>query len=308
MRLVFAATAAFSVPSLRALISSTHDVVAVYTQPDRPAGRGRKPRPSPVKEVAVAALLPVEQPSSMRSADTQEQLLALLPDFLVVVAYGQILPQAVLDIPRYGCVNVHASLLPRWRGAAPIQRAVMAGDRDSGVCIMKMEAGLDSGPVLARRSCAIDPGMTAGELHDRLADMGADMLVKSLADYANGHLAPVPQTAEGVTYAEKLRKEEAKISWSRPARELEHLVLGLNPWPVAQTTDAGDPLRIWRAHSVPAAQSASPGTVVSEGPGGIEVSCGEGALRITELQLPGKRPIWARDFLNAHSLLGKVLG
>jgi len=307
VRLIYAATSAFAVPSLLALAESGYEISAVYTQPDRPAGRGRNTRPSPVKEAAAANSIAVEQPASLRTSESQSRLRALAPDFIIVAAYGQILPQAVLDIPRHGCVNIHASLLPRWRGAAPIQRAIMAGDRESGVCIMKMDAGLDSGPVIAQRRCQIAPGTTAGELHDRLASLGAALLLESLPGYLGGHLVPVPQAADGVTYAQKLRKDEAWLDWNRPARDLEYSVLGLNPWPVAQTTYAGKPLRIWRAHSLPAIRSAKPGTVLSEGPDGIEVRCGEGSLRITQLQMPGKRPVEVRDFLNAHRLLGEVL-
>ena len=301
MRIVFAGTPEFSVPCLEACRASGAQVVAVYTQPDRPAGRGRKLAPSPVKQAALAAGLPVEQPESLKSAEAQATLAGYAPDLMVVVAYGLILPRRVLAIPRLGCWNVHASLLPRWRGAAPIQRAILAGDAESGVDLMRMEAGLDTGPVLLERRTPIGPDETGGTLHDRLSGLGAEVLAEGLRRTLAGEaLAATPQPAEGATYAHKLDKAEAKLDFARPAIELERTVRAFDPWPVAEGVIAGENVRIWNARAVDPAHDATPGDVLVAGRDGIELACGEGALRVTVLQRPGGKRITAADYLNAR--------
>ena len=307
-RLIFAGTPEFAAPSLRALLDAGHAPVAVYTQPDRPAGRGRQPRLSPVKIAALDAGIPVRQPVSLRDPAVWSELAELAPDLLVVAAYGLILPPAVLAVPRLGCVNVHASLLPRWRGAAPIQRAILAGDAETGICLMRMEAGLDTGPVYARASCPIPRGTTGGELHDRLATLGATALRETLPALLADALAPAPQDDARATYAPKLEKAEAELDWSRPAPELERRVLAFNPYPVAQTRLNGQTLRVWRAWAEAEATAAPPGTVLREGAAGIAVATGAGVLRLTEVQLPGGRPLPAAAFLAARRLAGRRLG
>lgn len=301
MRIIFAGTPEFAVPTLRALLAGVHQVVAVYTQPDRPAGRGRKLRASPVKEVALEQGIPVEQPLSLKTPEAQAALAAYQPDLMVVVAYGLILPQVVLDLPVHGCINVHASLLPRWRGAAPIQHAILAGDPETGVTLMRMEAGLDTGPMLAKARCLIGPADSAADLHDRLAAAGGELLA--------AHLEAVLTDASGerqddalATYASKLGKFEAELAWQRPARELLRQVNAFNPWPVAQTGFNGQVLRIWRAQVVPG--QGVPGTVLSAGHDGVDVACGQDCLRLLEVQLPGGRRISAADFSNSHSPVG----
>ena len=308
-RLVFAGTPAFAVPTLQALLGAGYQIVAVYTQPDRPAGRGRRLQFGPVKAHALAANLPIHQPVTLRDPLVQTELAALAPDLLVVAAYGLILPPAVLAIPRLGCVNVHASLLPRWRGAAPIQRALLAGDAETGVCIMGMEAGLDTGPVFARAICPIPRGMTGGELHDRLAALGAETLRAALPDLLAGRLIPEPQDESRATYAPKLDKTEVELDWRRPALDLERQVLAFNPYPVAQTrADDQTTLRIWRARAEAESSAASPGTVMRETGDGIMVATGSSLLRLTEIQLPGGRPMPVAAFLNARRLAGRRLG
>ncbi|ANB01712.1 methionyl-tRNA formyltransferase [Ectothiorhodospira sp. BSL-9] len=308
MRIVYAGTPDFAVPALQALIDSPHTVVAVYTQPDRPAGRGRKLKPSPVKQLAQSHGIPVEQPERLRDEAHQQTLRAHAPDLMVVAAYGLILPQAVLDIPRLGCVNLHGSLLPRWRGAAPIQRALLAGDDKTGITLMQMAAGLDTGDMLLKSHCPITAQDTAATLHDTLAAQGAQLLLQGLEGLEAGSLRGEPQDEALVTYAEKLSKAEARLDWTRRAVCLDRRVRAFNPWPVAQTLHEGQPLRLWMSE-LPAGQaSAAPGTVVAEGPQGIDVATGEGLLRITRLQLPGGKPLSAREFLNGRSLLGRVLG
>lgn len=301
LRLVFAGTPEFSVPCLEACRASGAEVVAVYTQPDRPAGRGRKLTPSPVKQAALTAGIAVEQPESLKSADVQQRLADYRPDLLVVVAYGLILPRKVLAIPRLGCWNVHASLLPRWRGAAPIQRAVLAGDRESGVDLMQMEAGLDTGPVLLERRTPISGDDTGGSLHDRLATLGAEVLAEGLHRTLAGEvLVATPQPEDGVTYAHKLDKTEAKLDFSRPALELERQVRAFDPWPVAEGEIAGESLRIWAAHAIELDHHAAPGRVLAAGRDGIDLACGAGALRVTAVQRAGGKRIGAVDYLNAR--------
>jgi methionyl-tRNA formyltransferase len=284
LRIVFAGTPDFSVPSLEACRASGAEVVAVYTQPDRPAGRGRKLTPGPVKQAALAAGLPVEQPASLKSADARAALAAYAPDLLVVIAYGLILPRAVLAMPRLGGWNVHASLLPRWRGAAPIQRAILAGDSETGVALMQMEAGLDTGPVLLEARTPIHPGETGGSLHDRLAVLGAQVLAEGLRRTLAGEvLAATPQAAVGATYAHKLDKTEARLDFAQPAIVLERKVRAFNPWPVAEGGIAGEHVRIWAAHALPRSHDAPAGSLLAVGREGITLACGEGALCVTAL-------------------------
>ena len=300
MRIVFAGTPEFAVPCLRAA-ASKGEVVAVYTQPDRPAGRGRELTPSPVKLEAVQRGIPVYQPENFRSAESKAALRALKPDVMVVVAYGLILPQSVLDIPVHGCWNVHASLLPRWRGAAPIQRAIEAGDTRTGVCLMQMEKGLDTGPVLLAQALDIGPRETGGQLHDRLAELGAKVLSDALGLLRAGlRLPPHPQPAEGVTYAHKLDKAEARLDWAQPATTLANKVRAFHPWPVAEAMLAGERVRIHAALALDEAHAAAPGTVLRAGRDGIDIACGHGVLRLQSLQREGGKPISAQDYRNAR--------
>ena len=300
MRIVFAGTPEFAVPCLRAA-ASKGEVVAVYTQPDRPAGRGRGLTPSPVKLEAVQRGIPVYQPENFRSAESRAALRALEPDVMIVVAYGLILPQSVLDIPEHGCWNVHASLLPRWRGAAPIQRAIEAGDTRTGVCLMQMEKGLDTGPVLLAQALDIGPEETGGQLHDRLSELGARVLADALGLLrATIRLPPHPQPAEGVTYAHKLDKAEAKLDWVQPATVLANKVRAFNPWPVAEAQLAGERVRIHAASALDEAHTAAPGSVLRAGRDGIDIACGRGVLRLQTLQRDGGKQISAQDFRNAR--------
>lgn len=303
LRLVFAGTPEFAVPALEAVLASGHALCAVYTQPDRPAGRGRQLQASPVKRRALAAGIEVRQPPTLRDADAREALAALRPDLMVVVAYGLILPRAVLAIPRHGCWNIHASLLPRWRGAAPIQRAIMAGDKETGVMVMQMEEGLDTGPVLLAERVEIGPEETAGSLHDRLSHIGASLMVRALSALSRGGLAPTPQPETGVTYAKKIEKAEARIDWSRPAKELDCIIRGLTPFPGAffELGEGRNATRIKVLRAKPLAKSGKPGEVLST-LGSIVVACGQGALEISELQRAGKSPMFARDFLRGFPL------
>ncbi|MEN8179834.1 MAG: methionyl-tRNA formyltransferase [Pseudomonadota bacterium] len=308
LNIIFAGTPGFAAEALKALLGSEHRVIAVYTQPDRPAGRGRKLTYGPVKQLAMDSQIPVKQPKSLKGEPEQAELQALDADLMVVVAYGLLLPQAVLDAPRLGCINIHASLLPRWRGAAPIQRAIMAGDRESGVTIMQMEAGLDTGPMLHILRCPIDDDDTGGALHDRLASLGARALLEALPKLAAGDIAPETQNDNLANYASKLDKRESQIDWSQPAAQIDRRVRAFNPWPVAQADFQGKVMRIWESQVVEAAVEAPPGTVVSSGKDGIDVATGQGLLRIRKLQMPGKRAMAAVDFLNAHVVDGIVLG
>jgi methionyl-tRNA formyltransferase len=303
LRVVFAGTPEFSVPCLEACRASGAEVVAVYTQPDRPAGRGRKLTPSPVKQAALAAGIAVEQPESLKSDEARAALAAYAPDLMVVVAYGLILPRKVLAIPRLGCWNVHASLLPRWRGAAPIQRAILAGDSESGVDLMQMEAGLDTGPMLLERRTPITCEDTGGSLHDRLSMLGADVLAEGLARVMAGEtLTARAQPDEGVTYAHKLDKAEARLDFTRPAIELERQVRAFDPWPVAEGEIAGEMLRIWAARVIEG--SGAPGSVLGMSREGIDIACGEGVLRVTALQRAGGKRITAADYCNAMKTRG----
>ncbi len=302
MRILFAGTPEFAVAPLRMLLESSHEVCAVYTQPDRPAGRGRKLQPSPVKSTALAAEIPVLQPASLRDSVEQQRLAAFAADLMVVVAYGLMLPKAVLDAPRLGCINIHASLLPRWRGAAPIQRAIEAGDRETGITLMQMDEGLDTGTMLARAETPIAAADTAAILHDRLTALGAELLMQTLPALENGTLVPQAQDDARATYARKLDKAEARIDWLQPALELDRRIRAFNPWPVAYTEYEGQPLRIWSASVAAGEGSAAPGTVLAAGSEGIDVATGAGVLRILELQPAGSRRMPAAAFVNARDL------
>lgn len=305
MRILFAGTPAFAATTLAALIGSDHQVLAVLSQPDRPAGRGRALQASPVKQCALAAGLPVLQPASLKTAEIQQQLAAWQADVMVVVAYGLIIPPFLLALPRYGCLNIHASLLPRWRGAAPIQRAIAAGDRETGVAIMQMEAGLDTGPVLLERRTAITADDNGGTLHDRLAEIGAETLLAALADLPALQQQAQPQLAAGVCYADKLSKEEARIDWRKPAAQLAREVRAFNPWPVSwfagQALALAGPVRVWQASAGDG--RGAPGTLLASAATGPEVACGEGSLRLEELQLPGKKRQSASAIQHGHAAL-----
>lgn len=299
MRIIFAGTPEFAAESLAALLASPHQVIAVLTQPDRPAGRGRALQPSPVKQLALQHGLPVLQPENLKGEEIHAELAALSADVMVVVAYGLIIPKAVLAMPRLGCINVHGSLLPRWRGAAPIQRAIAAGDAETGVGIMQMEAGLDTGPVLLEVRTPISPEDTGGSLHDRLAGLGAEVLVQALANLESLQSHAKTQPEQGVTYAHKLTKEEAELDWSKPAVQLAREVRAFNPWPVSWVARPEGPMRVWAAQA--AAGHGLPGEVLSASPAGIEVACAEGSLLLTDIQLPGKKALPVADLLRGRS-------
>jgi methionyl-tRNA formyltransferase len=306
LAVVFAGTPGFALPSLDAVAASRHRIAAVFTQPDRPSGRGRRVAAGPVKSCALALGLPVAQPASLREGGAAE-VAAFAPDVMVVVAYGLLLPPAVLAVPRLGCLNVHASLLPRWRGAAPVARAILAGDAVTGVSIMRMDAGLDTGPVMLRRETPIGPRETAGELEARLAALGAGAIVEALDALAAGREAFEPQDGACATRAAKLTKSEARLDWREPAALLERRVRALNPWPIAETTLDGEQLRIHAAEAVPAGAGAVPGSVLAADAAGIAVMTGQGVLRLTRVQLPGRRVVGAAELANARDLKHKVL-
>jgi methionyl-tRNA formyltransferase len=303
LRLGFAGTPEFAVPALEVL-AGAHPIGAVFTQPDRPAGRGQSLHASPVKAAATRLGLPVHQPVSFKLPQALETLRSLELDALVVVAYGLILPPAALRLPRLGCINIHASLLPRWRGAAPIQRALLAGDPKTGVTIMRMDAGLDTGPMLAVREIAIGAHDTAKILHDRLARLGAELVAETLNALQAGRLSEVPQPADGVTYAEKINKAEALIDWRQDAAQISRRVRAFNPWPIAETRLDGAQLRIWDAEMLDVVPTMDPGTVLAATDAGIDVACGRGALRILRLQLAGRKPLVPGEFLKGQRLDG----
>ncbi|MCC5986826.1 MAG: methionyl-tRNA formyltransferase [Pararhodobacter sp.] len=309
MRIIFMGTPDFAVPALQAL-AVRHDICAVYCQPPRPAGRGKKPRPSPVQRAADALGLPVRHPRTLREPQAQEDFAALGADLAVVVAYGLILPRPVLEAPRLGCLNIHASLLPRWRGAAPIHRAVMAGDAETGICIMQMDEGLDTGPVLLREATAIGAEETTGELHDRLADMGARLIATALERL--GELRPQPQPEEGVTYAAKIGKDEARIDWGQPAMVVARHIRGLSPFPGAWCETPDGRLKLLRARAVDTETKGggAPGCVLAGSPGDVlRVACGEGAVEITQAQRAGRQPMPAGELLRGLALpAGTMLG
>lgn len=303
MNLVFAGTPAFAVPSLRALHAAGHHILAVYTQPDRPAGRGRKIAESAVKQCARELGLPVRQPLTLKDAAEQAALRALVPEAMIVIAYGLILPPPVLDIPALGCINVHGSLLPRWRGAAPIARAIEAGDTQTGVTIMRMDEGLDTGPMLLKRATPILETDTAATLHDRLAMLGAETLVAALAELATGRLAGEPQDPQMAIYARKLNKDEARLDWHENAAVLHRKIRAFNPWPVAATSWRGETLRLWEVAPLETDKhAADPGIVVGADARGVRVATGEGLLTISRLQREGGKPLAAADFVNGTRL------
>jgi methionyl-tRNA formyltransferase len=305
LKVVFAGTPGFALPSLRTLLGSEHEILAVYTQPDRGAGRGRKIQPSPVKQYALNQNIAIRQPLTLK--DGAHALQALSPDLMVVVAYGLLLPGNILDIPRFGCINVHASLLPRWRGAAPIQRAILSGDPVTGISIMQMDIGLDTGDILLQKDCEIAPADTGGTLHDKLAVLGANALLEVINDLAQKISDARAQRPVDATYAQKLAKAEAQINWSNDAVQIDRQIRAYNPWPVAFTHWEGKVLRIWKAHRVGGSSIARPGTVVRSAADGIDVATGASIIRLKQLQLAGKNIVESKDFANAHHLEGVVL-
>ncbi len=312
LRIVFAGTPEFALPTLEALAASPHRLIGVLTQPDRPAGRGRAPKPSPVKQRSLELGLPLAQPAELKTPEPRAALARWAPDLMVVVAYGLILPRPVLELPHLGCINVHASLLPRWRGAAPIARAILAGDTETGVSIMQMEAGLDTGPVFATAVVPIGRSTTSAQLHEQLAELGARELLATLDGLQAGTARAVPQPDHGVTYAAKIERREALIQWSQTSEHIERQVRAFDPWPVAETLWRGAQLRIWEATlaqpSGGAVPTAAAGTVLGLDSQGLLVACGQGLLAIRRLQLPGRRIVQARDFANAADPIGSRLG
>ena len=308
-KIIYAGTPEFAVPALQALLQSEHRVVAVYTQPDRPAGRGRKLQASPVKTHALEHGLEVYQPENFDSAQDIDALAALQADLMVVAAYGLLLPPAVLAAPRLGCINIHASLLPRWRGASPIQQAILAGDRDSGVTLMKMARGLDSGDMIARRSIEIEAQWSAGDLHDKLAPLGAELLMATMADIETALQHAQVQDESLVTYAPRLVKQQAEVDWDKSLDLLLREIRAFNPWPVSYTTLEGQNLRLWRAQAGRLVTAAGlPGEVVAHESDGIYVRCGDGIVQVTELQFAGRNRCDAAQALNARNLNGCRLG
>ncbi len=309
-RIVFAGSPEFAVPSLAALVDSVHEVVCVLTQPDRPAGRGRRLRPGPVKQYAVDHGLDVLQPERLSANDIQCRLRSLQPDLAVIVAYGLLLPPAMLEIPRAGCINVHASVLPRWRGAAPIQAAILAGDDATGVSIMQMEAGLDTGPVFAVSQLDIEPHETADSLHDRLAVAGAGLLFATLPDVLDGAATAKPQEDADATYARRISKADARIDWRQSAARIDRQIRAYHSWPVGETLLDGRRTRCWAARPVatPMAAEGVAGQVIAVASDGIDVQTGDGVLRITELQLPGRQRMPATQFANGYPVVGKIFG
>lgn len=307
MNIIFAGTPEFSAPALEALIASEHTVQAVYTQPDRPAGRGRKIQVSAIKQCALDNNLNIEQPINFKSDEAINTLKSYKPDLMIVVAYGLILPTAILEAPRYGCINIHASLLPRWRGAAPIQRAILSGDSETGITMMQMDKGLDTGDILSKTSCKIEAADTAQSLHDKLAQQGGAALMQLLPLIENGQLTSASQNSEFTTYAEKLTKQEALIDWNQPASELLNAIRAFNPWPVSFTTLQNKTMRVWQADTSTENCTGVPGSVQIIDKKMI-ISCKDSCLEVTELQLAGKRRMATKDYLSAHSPKNLILG
>jgi methionyl-tRNA formyltransferase len=300
LKIIFAGTPDFAARHLDALLTSDHQVVGVFTQPDRPAGRGNKLTPSPVKQLALQHGLSVFQPKSLRPADSQQLVAELQADIMVVVAYGLILPQAVLDMPRLGCINVHGSLLPRWRGAAPIQRSLWAGDSETGVTIMQMDAGLDTGAMLLKLACPILAGDTSATLYDKLATLGPQGLLETLTQLNEGSIKPQVQDDALATYAEKLSKEEARLDWTLSAAQLERCIRAFNPWPVSYFMIEEQPVKVWQANVLPAQGQHQPGEIIAADKNGIQVATAEGLLNIQTLQPAGKKAMSAQDILNSR--------
>lgn len=301
LKIIFAGTPEFAVPSLNALCNSEHRVLAVYTQPDRPAGRGQHLQASPVKQMAKTHNIPVFQPKSLRDAQVQNQLRELNADVMVVVAYGLILPEAVLNIPQFGCVNVHPSLLPRWRGAAPIPRSVEAGDIETGVTIMQLDKGMDTGPILKQEKYKLTGDETSGELHDVFSQRGAALLLETLHDIENKISSPVTQNDSLATHAAKIQKDEAVIDWHLSATQIKNKIRAFNPWPVANTTFSDLPLKIWKANAIHEKTKLLPGTLIRLNKNNFWVATGDGILEILAVQLPGKRMMAAADFVHGHA-------
>ena len=306
LRIIYAGTPEFAVPALQALIDSEHEIVAVYTQPDRRAGRGQKIRLSAVKQLALDTQLPIEQTTTLKSKEALKTLKAYQADIMIVAAYGLLLPQAILDAPRYGCLNIHGSLLPRWRGAAPIQRAIEAGDQQTGVTIMQMALGLDTGDMLSTITCPITATDTAQTLHDQLANDGATALLATLEQLVSGTLNPEQQDESKSCYAHKLSKQEAEIDWHQSAIEIDRRIRAFNPWPVAYTLKEGKPLRLYNTSVIPSTQIAPAGSVIAESKQGIEIATQDGSVLITRLQLPNNKALEVKDFLNGRSLAAQV--
>ncbi|ACS84250.1 methionyl-tRNA formyltransferase [Musicola paradisiaca] len=300
LRIIFAGTPDFAARHLDALLTSRHEIVGVFTQPDRPAGRGNKLTPSPVKVLAECKGIPVFQPKSLRPEENQQLIAALQADVMVVVAYGLILPQTVLDIPRLGCINVHGSLLPKWRGAAPIQRSLWAGDAETGITIMQMDAGLDTGDMLYKMECPILPDDTSATLYDKLAELGPQGLLITLEQLASAQTKPEPQNNALATYAEKLSKEEARLDWQLSAAQLERCIRAFNPWPMSYFTVDDQPLKVWKAEALDIKHNKHPGTIIDANKHGIQVATTDGVLNMQMLQPSGKKAMPAQDLLNSR--------